>query len=336
MHMTRDTKRILILSLKIGIGSALAIIMAYAFKLDNPTSAGTITLLSLLTTKWGTLKLVFRRISTFFLTILLCFLFFEMIPSHWFAFGIVLACLVAYSEKMKCQNTLSVNAMITVHYLSNLDFSFHFLMNEFYLILIGACIAFVLNLVHDYSGEEEYLNSCMLYMEEKIQSLMDQIVHYIQSDKRNTTIWKELDEVKEQAEKYIHVALEYQDNTFSSLPEYYIRYFEMRALQCDILHMLHYKIRKIRQMPKEANELASYIEYLIPFIYEKNDPQVQISKLHEMMEGKKKESLPTTRIEFESRAMLLHIYMDLEEFLYAKKKFIDSISEEQKRNYWSE
>ena len=334
MHMTRDTKRILILSLKIGIGSALAIIMAYFFQLDNPTSAGTIALLSLLTTKWGTLKLVFRRISTFFLTILLCFLFFETIPSHWFAFGIVLACLVAYSEKMKCQNTLSVNAMIAVHYLSNLDFSMHFMLNEFYLILIGACIAFALNLVHDYSGEEEYLNSCMLYMEEKIQSLMDQIVHYIQSDTRNTTIWKELDEVKEQAEKYIHVALEYQDNTFSSLPEYYIHYFEMRALQCDILHMLHYKIRKIRQMPKEANELASYIEYLIPFIHEKNDPQVQISKLHQMMEGKKKESLPTTRIEFESRAMLLHIYMDLEEFLYAKKKFIDSISEEQKRMYW--
>lgn len=43
----------------------------------------------------------------------------------------------------------------------------------------------------------------------------------------------------------------------------------MRALQCDILHMLHYKIRKIREMPKEAHELANYIEYLIPFIHEK-------------------------------------------------------------------
>ena len=69
---------------------------------------------------------------------------------------------------MKCQNTLSVNAMIAVHYLSYLDFSFHFMFNEFYLILIGAIIAFLLNLVHDYSGEEEYLNSCMEYMEDKI------------------------------------------------------------------------------------------------------------------------------------------------------------------------
>lgn len=61
--MKRETKRVLILSLKIGVGSAIAIILAYFFKLDNPTSAGTIALLSLLTTKWGTVKLA----STYFI-----------------------------------------------------------------------------------------------------------------------------------------------------------------------------------------------------------------------------------------------------------------------------
>ena len=128
--------------------------------------------------------------------------------------------------------------------------------------------------------------------------------------------------------------MEYQDNTFTNLPDYYIRYFEMRALQCDILHMLHYKIRKIREMPKEAHELANYIEYLIPFIHEKNDPQSQISSLHKMLKDKQSEALPESRIEFESKAMLLHIYMDLEEFLYTKKKFIDQTTEEQKKLYW--
>lgn len=126
--------------------------------------------------------------------------------------------------------------------------------------------------------------------------------------------------------------MEYQDNTFSSLPAYYIHYFEMRALQCDILHMLHYKIRKIRQMPQEANSLAAYIEYLIPFITERNDPQEQIQKLHVLLN--QETSLPSTKQEFESRAMLFHIFMDLEEFLYAKKKFIHQISDEQKQMYW--
>ena len=65
--MKRDTKRVLILSLKIGVGSAIAIILAYFFKLDNPTSAGTIALLSLLTTKWGTMRLVLNFILFYFL-----------------------------------------------------------------------------------------------------------------------------------------------------------------------------------------------------------------------------------------------------------------------------
>lgn len=98
--------------------------------------------------------------------------------------------------------------------------------------------------------------------------------------------------------------------------------------------MLHYKIRKIRKMPEEANELAEYIQYLIPFIHEQNNPQQQITSLHQMLKDKQNADLPATRLEFESRAMLLHIYMDLEEFLYTKKKFIDQTTEEQKKLYW--
>ena len=69
-------------------------------------------------------------------------------------------------------------------------------------------------------------------------------------------------------------------------------------------------------------------------IHEKNDPQPQITSLHQMFKNKQGEALPKSRIEFESKAMLLHIYMDLEEFLYTKKKFIDQTTEEQKKLYW--
>ena len=44
--------------------------------------------------------------------------------------------------------------------------------------------------------------------------------------------------------------------------------------------------------------------------------------------------LPVTREEFEGRAVLYHIMMDLEEFLLYKKRFIESLSEKQKRIYW--
>lgn len=44
--------------------------------------------------------------------------------------------------------------------------------------------------------------------------------------------------------------------------------------------------------------------------------------------------LPASREEFENRAILYHILMDLEEFLKMKKKFVDSLTEDQMERYW--
>lgn len=334
--MNRKQKKILILSSKIGFGSAIAILFAYMFSLDNPTSAGTIALLSLLTTKWGTIKLIFRRITTFLLTIALCFIFFPLLPSKWIAFGLILAILVAHCEFRSVQNTLSVNAMIAVHYLTSLDFSFHFFLNEFYLILIGALIAFVLNLFHDYAGDEKQLKNDILYVEEKLQRLLKEIVGYIHSDVRGTLIWKELETLENELEIFIGHAIEYQDNTFTSLPAYYIHYFEMRQFQCKILHMLHYEMRKLRGMPDSVKVVSDYLEYLIPYIREKQDPKAQLEYLDQTLASLKKEYVPSSMSDFEAQAVVYHILMDLEDFVLAKKRFIDNLNEEQKRIYFNE
>ena len=333
--MSRRAKKILILSIKIGSGSAIAILLAYLFKLDNPTSAGTIALLSLLTTKWGTTKLIYRRFTTFTLTIALCFIFFPLLPSKWIAFGIIIGLLVAYSERMNVQNTLSVNAMIAVHYLTSLDFSLHYLLNEFYLLLIGALIAFFLNLFHDYQGDEKQLKNDIVYTEEKLQYILKEIIQYIHSDVRGTMIWKELEILEGDLEIFIQHAVEYQDNTFTSLPAYYIHYFEMRQFQCKILHMLHYEMRKIRTMSKGVKVISDYLEYLIPYISEKNVPKEQLDKLHSLLEKKDNETLPLSFEEYESSAVAYHILMNLEDFLIAKQKFIDNLNDEQIRLYWN-
>lgn len=65
-----------------------------------------------------------------------------------------------------------------------------------------------------------------------------------------------------------------------------------------------------------------------------NIPVRQIEKLQDIFEKMREEPLPVTREEFESRAMLYHILMDLEEFLIFKKRFVDLLNEEHFRVYW--
>ena len=114
----------------------------------------------------------------------------------------------------------------------------------------------------------------------------------------------------------------------------YVDYFEMRSFQCETLHLLHYKIRKIRTMPDEAKELADFIEYLIPHLRETNDPSAQLLVLRDLLEAQKKHALPQTRNEFENRAILYHVLCDLEDFLLRKKQFVDRLDHEQKILHW--
>ena len=46
------------------------------------------------------------------------------------------------------------------------------------------------------------------------------------------------------------------------------------------------------------------------------------------------QELPTTREEFEGRAVLYHVLMDIREFLRCKAEFVDQLDEQQRKLYW--
>lgn len=67
MEKARQVKRVLLQAIKIAVGSSVAIYLAHILGLEYEASAGSITLLTLVTTKWETVKLSFYRMATFVL-----------------------------------------------------------------------------------------------------------------------------------------------------------------------------------------------------------------------------------------------------------------------------
>ena len=124
-------------------------------------------------------------------------------------------------------------------------------------------------------------------------------------------------EVKARMEAY-----EYEGNTYDEDASYYAQYFAMRLNQCHVLHNLHYEMQKIKNVPDQAKVVVEYIRYLNQYVTELNDPVPQLQFLEEIVQRMKKEPLPVSREEFENRAVLYHILMDLEEFLIFKKRFV--------------
>ena len=315
-------KKTLISALKISVGSCLAIYIAASLNLEFATSAGSITLLTILTTKWDTLKLSLARALTFFVSVFLSYIFFEHISSDWAAYGIFVFVMTVLLESFGWKAALSVNAVIGTHFLTTDDFSVHFILNEFYLVSLGISIAVVLNLFNDNKGQKRLIEQRVNNTEIAMTTILSKLGRYMASMPIEGNVWDDIKSLERNIEESIGLAYEYQNNTFSTSPGYYIDYFEMRAKQCNTLHNLHYELKKIRNMPKQAEIVSEYVLYLKNFVTEMNDPAEQIGRLNLIFEGMKEEELPKTREEFENRAKLYHVLMDLEEFLIYKRRFI--------------
>ena len=108
----------------------------------------------------------------------------------------------------------------------------------------------------------------------------------------------------------------------------------MRLSQCRILHSLQDQMRRIRTVPEQARLVSDYILYLTGYVVEMNVPQKQLLRLQEIFRDMEQADLPRTREEFEGRAILYHILMDLEEFLHAKQRFVEAMDPAVKKIYW--
>ena len=332
--MKLKMKQTLLLAAKIGVGASVAIFFAELLGLQYATSAGTIALLTMLTTKWGTLKLSIQRLLTYVISVGLCWLIFRITPSVWIGFGVLLFVVVLITEALGWRGTLSVNAVIGSHFLTTQDFSPKFMLNEFLLVIIGIAIAVILNLFHINSAHEEGIVRCMRKTEEGMKRILTELAGYLEQKATGEHVWEDLVQMEADLETYVELACEYHNNTFQSHQDYYISYFEMRMKQCGALHNLHAEMKRMRQMPKQAHIVAGFINDITQYVTEMNDPKMQMEELQGILEELRSEALPQTHEEFESRAELYHVLMDMEEFLLYKKRFVEEIDETQFRIYW--
>lgn len=329
-------KKAFLQAVKIAVGSSFAVFVAEAFQLRFAASAGTVTLLTIVTTKWETIKLSLYRILSFGVSVVLAGIIFQTARSEWIGFGLYIFLVVSICNFMEWKAAISVNAVIGTHFLTERDFSYEFIGNEFFLVAIGITVAVVLNLFHGNNNQKTQIIQRMREVENRMGMILGELAAYLDNRDMQRDVWEDICQLEESLRQYVAMAYEYQDNTFSSHPEYYINYFELRLNQCTVLHNLHSEMRKIRKIPEQAEVISQYILYLTDYVTELNIPSEQIRRLDTIFEKMEHEPLPKSREEFVNRAMLYHILMDLEEFLILKKRFVESVDKKKRKIYWGQ
>lgn len=323
--LKRNISTVLLQSIKIMLGSSIAIFLASWMELQYATSAGIITLLTLVTTKIETLKLSVYRLVSYVVTVIIGVAVFSKVDNDWISYGIFIFIVVFASEFVGWRATISVNAVIGTHFMTDRNFSLEFFVNELMLVVIGISLAIILNAVHRNDSNEKRLLHNINYTEKCLLDILEEMAQYLTCEKMVRNVWLDITNLEKNLEHFIEQAVSYNNNVFDSEGNYYEQYFEMRMKQCGILHNLHFEMRKMRNMPDEARIVAEFIRDMRQYVVQYQDCSEHLRKMTKRFEDVVMYDVPNTREIFESRAKLYHILMDLEDFVVYKKRFMQSV-----------
>lgn len=319
---------------KIALGSALAYLIADLIGLQYASSAAIVTLLTVLETRRATFDLAKKRYISFAVTMVLAWLVYEHLGYHVVSMGIVMMLMVGISYHYGWQLAISVNAVINTHFLMEQSYTLPFIVNELVMVTIGTVIALLMN---SYMPKRiQHLREDIHEIENLFQKILNQIAEYLLRVDREDYDGESIHMLEDRLEKALARAFENLDNTLDEHSKYYIEYMEMRKSQVNVLEAFHDSLHSLSQVRPEAQILADFFRDTAASFHERNNVQELLEEWKKMSAYMIERPLPVSRDEFEDRAILYHMMMDMEEFLLIKKEFADQMTPEQVQIYWKQ
>ncbi len=318
---------------KIAIGSVAAIFLADVLGLSYSTSAGIITLLTIQDTSRETIVISAKRLCAFLLATVLSYVIFQFAGYHVFSYGIFLFLFIASCIPLHLGDAVSINAVLATHYLLEKDMSLPFIGNEALILFIGAGIGTLFNLYMPGKGKE--IRAMQHTLEEDMRTVLLRMSEYIRKEDRSDYTGDCFEKLKTDIAVCEKQAFAYMNNTLFQESKYFIAYINMREQQTVVLRDIYKKIMSIRTVLPQTEQVAELFYGIAVTFGESNNARDLLARLEEALRLMKESRLPVTRAEFEERAVLYGILMDLGYFLQLKKEFADSLTEEQIRRYWN-
>ncbi len=320
-----------ITSVKIAAGSVLAILAARFLGLEFASSAGIITLLSVMNTRKETLKAAGKRCIAFLIAMALSNGIFFVLGYHVWAYGMFLFLFYFAVSALRVTEGFSMSAVLVTHLLGNSGFSAKGVRNEAGLFVIGVVMGI---LVNSYMPNRR---GRIRRLQEEIEDRMRGLIRGLALGLRGEETKGLKEQIKQNGESLRVLekeALDHVGNTFSKDSLYFVRYVEMRMNQNAVLENMAEHLEELTDVTPQALRMAVFFEYIGSTFRETNNAQELLEKLDELLAEYKRSELPEEREEFENRARLFHILQMMEYFLKLKKKFADSMTNEEKEQFW--
>ena len=306
--------------IKTAFGTFLAIYLAQIMGISYGVTAGIVTIISIQTTKKESVKIAVERFIASLIGLFIAAIFFYFFGYTPFVFGLFILIFMQVCLRFNLFQGFLVTVVLATHILTEKNLSLKILSNEILILVLGALIAIILNL---YMPD---VTKKIKYTQENVDNLMKKILSYMSDELITGAIFIDEDKIFKELRKELDIGrdLAYKDynNALFYGSRYEIEVFNMKRAQYKIL------VRMRRHFYKFF--ISSEHTFIISEFTRKVGSSIGVDKLYlealaeleALREKFKNMPLPKSRVEFESRAVLLQFFNDIEEFLEVKKDFM--------------
>ncbi len=307
-------------SIKIAVAAVLSIAIAGELGLKYSATAGIITVLSIRNTKRETLQSAGNRALAFLCALAIaagCFWLLDY--SLWafalYLFGFALLCLcLGWGE------AIAMNSVLVTHFMTERSMGPGILANEIALFLTGTGMGIAVNLHLHRKGVE--FDRLAGEADRQIKGILHRMSLWLPREDKSGYVPDCFASLETALEAAKLCAVENYNNVFRRGDSRELDYIKMRERQSVILREIYENILKLQYLPRQAHMVAEFLGQIERDYHRDNTVEGLLEELDQLLVRLKGEELPVNREEFEARAVLFYILMQIHSLLEVKRAFL--------------
>lgn len=313
-------KKQLAKSLKIALAAFTAIAIAGELNLSNAATAGIITVLSIQNTKRETIRSAARRGAAFGCALLFSGCCFWLLGYTLWAFAFYLFLFALLCLSLGWVEALAMDSVLVTHFLMKESMSPEMILNEALLLCIGVSLGILVNLhLHKKGAEFERLAD---EVDSQIKGILHRMALWLPKEDKaeyGADCFHRLEEALEEAK--VCAAVNY-NNSLLKGDTYELDYIRMREKQSVVLEEIYGNIKRIDYLPEQVKQVAKLLKEIEEGFHKNNTVEELLHKQEMLLSAMQEEKLPASRAEFEARAILFYILMQIRKLLEIKREFV--------------
>lgn len=311
-------------TLKTAIGTALSIGVAQGLELTFYASAGVLTLLCIKQTRKRSYKSAQDRFFACLIGLFFSCVLFETLGYMPWVVALVLLLVIPVNLFLRTNEGIVTSTVIILHIYSLRMTSISIIGNELALIIIGIGFALFVNLYMP--NVELELKGYRQEVEENFRRIFRELANYL---RYHNLDWDGGEVLKTVAtlEKAKELALRNFENQREGGDIRYLRYFEMRERQFDILERMMLHISSIKGHYRQGLVISDFLLRIGEAVHPGNTATIYLEELERIRRDFRGSPLPKTREEFETRAALIHLRGEMKRYLQIKRDLLVEINQ---------